>query len=47
MVENINLLLVVLPRTLQFLNGGWFLVHAIGILVVAYLGYKVGRLKQS
>jgi hypothetical protein len=47
MVEHINLLLVVLPRALQFLNGGWFLVHFIGIGVVGYIGYKIGRLKQS
>ena len=47
MVEHINLLLVTLPRALQFLNGGWFVVHAIGIVVVGYLGYKLGRAKQS
>jgi hypothetical protein len=47
MVERINLLLVVLPRAFQFLNGGWFLVHLIGIGVVGFLGYKIGRLKQS
>ena len=47
MFEHTNLLLVVLPVTLQFLNGGWFVVHIIAISVVGYLGYKLGRLKQS
>ncbi|MBN2019004.1 MAG: hypothetical protein JW749_02130 [Sedimentisphaerales bacterium] len=47
MVEQINLLLVVMPKTLQFLNPGWFAVHIIGIGVVGYLGYKFGRMKQS
>jgi len=47
MVEHMNLLLVVLPRALQFLNGGWFVVHVIGIGVVGYLGYKIGQAKQS
>jgi len=47
MAEYMNLLSVVLPRTLQFLNGGWWLVHLIGIGVVGYLGYKLGRLRQS
>ena len=47
MVVNMNLLSVVLPSTLQFLHGGWFAVHAIAIAVVFYLGYKVGRARQS
>jgi len=47
MVERMNLLLVVLPRALQFLNGGWFVVHVIGIGVVGFLGYKIGQAKQS
>jgi hypothetical protein len=47
MVEYINLLLVALPRVLQFLHGGWFVVHIIGIGVVGYLGYKIGQMKQS
>jgi hypothetical protein len=47
MVEHLNLLLVVLPRALQFLNGGWWVVHVIGIGVVGYLGYKVGQAKQN
>ena len=47
MVEQMNLLSLVLPKALQFLGGGWFVVHAIGILGVGYLGYKLGRAKQS
>jgi len=47
MVEHMNLLSVVLPGALQFLNGGWWVVHFIGIGVVGYLGYKIGRAKQS
>ena len=47
MVEHTNLLLVVMPVSLQFLHGGWFIVHIIGISVVGYLGYKFGRVKES
>jgi hypothetical protein len=47
MVEYMNLLLAALPETFQFLHGGWFVVHIIGIAVVGYIGYKIGRLKQS
>ncbi|MGA2322895.1 MAG: hypothetical protein ABSG22_03510 [Sedimentisphaerales bacterium] len=47
MVEHTNLLLVALPESFQFLHGGWFVVHIIGIAVVAYLGYKLGRMKES
>ena len=47
MVEHTNLLLVALPETFQFLHGGWFLVHIIGISVVGFLGYKLGRIKES
>jgi hypothetical protein len=47
MVEHINLLLLVLPKLLQFPNGGWFVVHVIGIGAVGYLGYKIGQAKQS
>ncbi len=47
MVEHMNLLLVVLPRVLQFLNGGWWVVHIIGIGAVGFLGYKIGQAKQS
>jgi len=47
MAEYMNLLSVVLPRAFQFLNGGWWFVHLIGIGVVGYLGYKLGRLRQS
>jgi hypothetical protein len=47
MVEHTNLLLVVMPESLQFLHGGWFIVHIVGIAVVGYLGYKLGRIKES
>jgi len=47
MVEHTNLLLAALPETLQFLHGGWFVVHIIGISLVAYLGYKLGRMRES
>jgi hypothetical protein len=47
MVEYMNLLSVALPRSFQFLHGGWFLVHLIGIAVVGFIGFKIGRLKQS
>jgi hypothetical protein len=47
MVEHTNLLLVALPESFQFLHGGWFVVHIIGISVVFYLGYKLGRMKQT
>ena len=47
MVVHTNLLLVVLPESLQFLHGGWFVVHIIAIAVVFYLGYKLGRMKES
>ncbi len=47
MVEHTNLLLVVVPESLQFLHGGWFIVHIIGILVVGYIGYKLGRMKET
>ncbi len=47
MAETMNLLLVVVPRAFQLLNGGWWAVHVIGIGVVGYLGYKVGQAKQS
>lgn len=42
-----NLLLVALPVSFQFLHGGWFVVHIIGISVALYLGYKLGRMKES
>ena len=44
---DMNLLLVVLPSALQFLNGGWFVVHVIGIGAVAFLGYKIGQARQN
>ncbi len=47
MLENTNLLLVALPETLQFLHGGWFVVHFFGICIFVYLGYKLGRIKES
>ena len=47
MFEHTNLLLVALPETLQFLNGGWFVVHIIAIAVVGFIGYKLGRMKDS
>jgi hypothetical protein len=47
MVEHTNLLLVALPESFQFLHGGWFVVHIIAIAVVSYIGYKLGRMKQS
>jgi hypothetical protein len=42
-----NQMLAALPVSFQFLHGGWFVVHIIGISVVAYLGYKLGRMKES
>ena len=47
MVEHTNLLLVALPESLQFLHGGWFVVHIIAISLVGYFGYKFGRMKES
>jgi hypothetical protein len=47
MFEHTNLLLVALPVSLQFLHGGWFVVRIIGIAVVGYLGYKLGRMKET
>jgi len=47
MVEHTNMLLVVVPVSLQFLHGGWFVVHIIAISVVGYIGYKLGRMKES
>ena len=47
MVVPMNLLSVVLPANFQFLHGGWFLVHFIGIAVVGFIGFKIGRIKQS
>ncbi len=47
MVEVMNLLLVALPKSFQFLNGGWFLVHFIGIAAVGFMGFKIGRMKQT
>jgi len=47
MVEHINLLLVALPKSFQFLSGGWFLVHFIGIAVIGFIGFKIGRMKQT
>ena len=47
MAEYMNLLLVALPRSFQFLNGGWFVVHLIGIALVGFIGYKIGLIKQS
>ena len=47
MFEHTNLLLAALPETFQFLHGGWFVVHIVGIVVVGFLGFKLGRVKQS
>ena len=47
MVEHTNLLLVALPVSFQFLHGGWFFVHLVGIVVVGFIGYKIGRLRES
>jgi hypothetical protein len=47
MVGHMNLLSMVVPETLQFLNGGWFLVHIVAICVVGFIGYKVGQAKKS
>jgi hypothetical protein len=47
MFEHTNLLLVTLPVSLQFLHGGWFLVHIIAIAMIGYLGYKFGRMKET
>jgi hypothetical protein len=39
------LALVELPETLGFLHPGWFLVHAVAIVVLFYIGYLMGKRK--
>jgi len=47
MFGHTNFLLLAMPESLQFLHGGWFVVHIIAISVVGYLGYKLGRMKET
>jgi hypothetical protein len=34
-----------LPETFGFLHPGWFVVHAVAIVVVFYVGYLMGKKK--
>lgn len=34
---------MVLPEGLQFLNGGWWVVHAMAVLLMYQFGYARGR----
>ena len=36
-----------LPETFQFLHAGWWATHVVGIAVVLYIGYLMGRKKAS
>jgi len=45
-MEQVALLaLVELPETFGFLHPGWFLVHAVAIVVVFSIGFLVGKKK--
>lgn len=37
----------VLPETFHFLNAGWWVVHLIAVLVVAYIGYLIGGKQKA
>jgi len=47
MVANTSFLSMVVPETFQFLNGGWFLIHIVGIFVVGFIGFKIGQARKS
>lgn len=34
---------IVVPEPIQFLNWGWWLIHAVGITVVFLIGMTVGK----
>jgi hypothetical protein len=45
-MEQLALLaLVALPKGFAFLEPWWFLIHAVAIVVVLYIGFLVGKKK--
>ena len=46
-MEHTNFLSMVLLGAVQFLGGGWWTIHIVAIIVVGFIGYKVGRMKES
>ncbi len=33
----------ILPETFEFLRVGWWIVHLVGIPVVGFVGYMIGK----
>lgn len=33
----------ILPETLHFLNLGWWIVHLVGIALVGFIGFTLGK----
>ena len=33
----------ILPETLEFLNLGWWIVHVVGIALVGFVGFTMGK----
>jgi hypothetical protein len=42
-----SVLAVELPGALEFLNWGWWILHVVGIVVVGWIGYTIGRKKSA
>ncbi len=36
-----------LPETFHFLHPGWWLVHVVGVAVILYIGFLLGKKKAS
>ena len=36
-----------LPETFHFLHPGWWLIHVVGVAVIFYIGFLLGKKKAS
>ena len=36
-----------LPETFRFLHPGWWLTHVVGVAVILYIGFLLGKKKAS